>query len=76
MMPTTKKLRILALLTDRRYHSARELARAGGFRYGARIKELRNDGYTFAIKRSERDPQLFLYRLTAKPAVRVQKATR
>jgi hypothetical protein len=64
---TTHKQRILALLKDRRYHSSREMMNAGGFRYGARLLDLRKDGYTFAVKPDEKKPNSFLYRLISRP---------
>jgi hypothetical protein len=65
----TKKGRLVLLLKDRRYHSARELLRVGGFRYGGRLHELRADGYRFTIKRDEKHQSLFWYRMTAKPGL-------
>lgn len=63
----THKHRILQLLKDRRYHSSREMLNAGGFRYGARLLDLRKAGYVFAVKLDAKKPNSFLYRLVSKP---------
>lgn len=39
------KAALLALLSDGRQHHMSECARAGGWRYGARVFELRKEGY-------------------------------
>jgi hypothetical protein len=63
----TKKARLIALLRDRRYHSSRELMKAGGYRFSARLNELKNQGFAFSLKRDGRDQNLFWYRLASKP---------
>lgn len=63
----TKKARLLQLLKDRRYHTSNELLKAGGYRYGARLHNLRSDGYVFSVKQSVKSPSLFQYRLVSKP---------
>ena len=47
MMATkpTKCERLLALLSDGKPHGQRELLEVGGFRYGARIMDLRAQGH-------------------------------
>lgn len=42
---TTHKALLLALLSDGKVHHMRECAAAGGWRYGARVFELRKEGY-------------------------------
>jgi hypothetical protein len=65
---SSRKAKLLELLRDRRYHSARELLKAGGYRYGARLNELRGFGYGFSVKRDAEKMNLFWYRLASKPA--------
>lgn len=58
----TKGERLLELLGDYRAHDMRELIDAGGFRYGGRLKELRDAGHaieTICVKH----PNHFAYRL-------------
>ena len=57
----SKRDALLALLSDGRWHSARELTEVAGWRYSARLHELREDGYK--IERQTLDHQLFHYRL-------------
>ena len=57
----SKRDALLALLSDGRWHSARELTEVAGWRYSARLHELREEGYR--IERQTLDHQLFHYRL-------------
>jgi hypothetical protein len=61
----TKNWKLVELLKNRCWHHVRELAKAGGFRFGARLKELREDGHTILPKRDKKDPSVFHYRMTA-----------
>lgn len=63
----SKKSKLVHLLRDRRYHSSRELMRVGGYRFSARLLELKKQGFAFALKRDENHTNLFWYRMTAKP---------
>jgi hypothetical protein len=64
-VPGTKKARLFALLKSRRWQHVRDLAKAGGFRFGARLEELRVDGHTIKVKRDPKKPNLFHYRLVS-----------
>jgi hypothetical protein len=56
-------LRILHLLSDKKYHSVLELHKIC-WRYGARLHELRKDGHTF-IKRKDKNNNLEEWKLTS-----------
>lgn len=43
---------VLDLLSDLQWHSWRELRRVGGVRYGARVGELRDEGYHVESRKS------------------------
>lgn len=51
----------LELLSDGRWHSARELTECSGWRYSARLHDLKKQGYV--IERQTLDHQLYHYRL-------------
>ena len=55
------KDRLLALLIDHREHGQHECLSVGGFRYGARIFDLRRDGFDIETIRLGDDE--FSYRL-------------
>jgi hypothetical protein len=60
--------RILALLADRHEHTNAELLKVGGFRYSARIFELRQQGCV--IEERDLGGGLHGYRLTQAPGER------
>jgi len=62
----TQRDRILARLSDRQWHDTAEL-NAICFRYGARLFELRNEGYLFDEERIGAGP-LWRWRLVLTPA--------
>jgi hypothetical protein len=64
----TQKERILALLSDGQWHDTIEL-HAICWRYGARLWDLRRDGYAFE-KRRTADPRIEEWRLIASPFAR------
>lgn len=53
--------RLLSLLSDREPHTQQEMLQAAGFRYGARLLELRSDGHSIVTERVGDDE--FRYRL-------------
>lgn len=61
----TQRERILALLADRRWHTTAELNEIC-FRYGARLFEMRRDGYVFDEERIGAGP-LWRWRLVETP---------
>jgi hypothetical protein len=61
----THKEKIVALLSDRRWHSTVEL-HAICWRYGARLWDLRRDGYVFEKRRTP-DPRIEEWRLVSAP---------
>jgi hypothetical protein len=44
---TPLREKMLRLLSDRKWHTYVELHEHGGFRYSARLLELKQEGYTF-----------------------------
>jgi hypothetical protein len=69
----TKKTKLISLLRDRRWHSVNEVQRAAGYRYSARIKELRDQGSEIRMKRDEKVPSRYWYRYAGR--VRATQAT-
>jgi len=61
----THKEKIVALLSDGRWHSTVEL-HAICWRYGARLWDLRRDGYVFE-KRRTADPRIEEWRMVSAP---------
>jgi hypothetical protein len=61
----TQKEKIVALLSDGRWHSTIEL-HAICWRYGARLWDLRRDGYVFEKRRTP-DPRIEEWRLVSAP---------
>jgi hypothetical protein len=61
----THKEKIVALLSDGRWHSTIEL-HAICWRYGARLWDLRRDGYVFEKRRTP-DPRIEEWRLVSAP---------
>jgi hypothetical protein len=61
--------RLLALLGDRREHNPEEMQSAGGYRYGARLKELRDQGYVIETDANLTTGEV-TYRLLAAPGER------
>lgn len=61
--PGTKRARLYDLLRDHRWHPMGELLHAGGFRYGGRLLEMREDGLDIEVKRDTKKPNLYHYRL-------------
>jgi hypothetical protein len=60
--------RLLALLEDRREHNLEQMKNAGGYRYGARLKELRDQGYVVETRYNSRLG--YSYQLLATPGER------
>ena len=58
---TSNKDSLLALLSDGREHHQRECLQVAGFRYGARVFELRREGYIIDTVRIGTDA--FAYRM-------------
>lgn len=61
----TTKARLFDLLKSRRWQHVQAMVKAGGFRFGARIEEMRRDGLTIRAKRDAEQASLFHYRLVA-----------
>lgn len=61
----THKEALLALLSDYQTHDMAECLRVGGYRYGARLHELRRQGYV--IETISEGDDVFSYRLVAAP---------
>jgi len=55
----TARERVFDLLSDLRFHSWRELQAAGGNRYGARLLELRREGYEIVDTAYDEDGQQY-----------------
>lgn len=59
----TRRERVLSLLSDLGWHSYRALVTVGGLRYGARVLELRREGYQIEVRALDVEGQE--YRLTS-----------
>ena len=59
----SNRSRLLDLLSDGEWHSQHECVEAGGLRYGARIKELREQGHRIETRDLPGSPRRFFYRL-------------
>ena len=57
----SKRDAVLDLLSDGKWHSARELTEVGGWRYSARLHEAKKQGYV--IERGTLDHQFFYFRM-------------
>jgi hypothetical protein len=60
----TKRDAVLRLLSDTQWHSHVELARIGGVRYGARVRELKRLGYQIETQDIEEGTDGRMYRLS------------
>ncbi len=58
---TPKRGGLLAMLSDGQWHDQHACTEAGGMRFGARIRELREAGYQIETQRL--GPRRFFYRL-------------
>lgn len=66
----TNRDALLALLLDGRAHTQQECEAAGGMRYGGRIFDLRQAGYSILTLRDPENGRRFLYQLVEAPIVR------
>jgi len=64
----THKQKILNILKDGRWHSAKELHDKVGWRFGARLYDLRQEGFSFEKDTSNK---LDMWRLKSYPAEKV-----
>ena len=61
----SNRSRLLALLQSGKWCSQQECVDAGGLRFGARIKELREQGHRIETRDLPGSPRRFFYRLIA-----------